>query len=132
VLARLKSIKVEYIDSYIKHMADVREVPLSSLQDFRNMIVAMTQGLSQEEQAQWAAKQTYIALGSLLTTAALMEIDACPMEGIDPAKCDEILGLSGTDYETVVVAALGYRSPDDTMQLAKKVRFPAKQVFTFV
>jgi nitroreductase len=43
--------------------------------------------------AQRAHKQCYIAMGFLLETAALLQIDACPMEGFNPAKFDEILGL---------------------------------------
>ncbi len=34
----------------------------------------------------------YIALGQFMTTAALLGVDTCPMEGIDPAKFDEVLG----------------------------------------
>ena len=37
----------------------------------------------------WAAHQVYIALGTFLTSAALLGIDACPMEGIEPAQYDE-------------------------------------------
>ncbi len=130
ILARLKTIKVEYIDSFIKHIAETREVPPSALEEYRNMIVDVTQAMSDQDQVQWITRQTYIALGNLLTTAALIGIDTCAMEGIDPIKFDGILDLSKTDYVTVVAAALGYRSTQDEMQFAKKVRFPSEQIFT--
>jgi len=43
--------------------------------------------------AQRAHKQVYIAMGFLLETAALLQVDACPMEGFNPAKFDEVLSL---------------------------------------
>ena len=46
---------------------------------------------SEEELKRWSQKQAYIAMGVLLTTCALLEIDACPMEGFDPVKYNEIL-----------------------------------------
>ena len=76
----------------------------------------------------WTAKQTYIALGNLMTTAALLGVDTCPMEGIDAAKFDEILGLKGTGYRTIVGCAVGYRAADDKYAAAAKVRYPASQL----
>ena len=42
---------------------------------------------------EWAARQVYIALGQFMACAAVMGVDTCPMEGIDPAKYDEVLGI---------------------------------------
>ena len=132
VLARLKTVSVEYMDAYVKRMVDTRGVPVDSVQGFRDMIVKKLQGTPPEGQSQWSARQTYVALGSLLTSAAMMGIDACGMEGIDPAGFDEVLGLAATDYGTLVGVALGYRSADDKMQFAKKVRFDEGEVFTVI
>ena len=96
------------------------------------MMINSMEGMSPQAQFQWTARQAYIALGGLLNAAALLGIDACPMEGIDPEQFDKVLGLTGTDYASVVAVALGYRSPDDKMQHAKQVRFPADQVFRTV
>ena len=85
-----------------------------------------------DAQAQWAARQTYIALGSLLTVAALLYIDSCGLEGFDPQHFDEILGISGSDYATVAGVALGYRSNEDKTQFAKKVRFTPERVFVTI
>ena len=70
----------------------------------------------------WAAHQAYIALGNLLTSAALIGIDACPIEGFVPEQYDAILGLKEQGYASVVVAALGYRSSDDKYARIPKVR----------
>jgi nitroreductase len=80
----------------------------------------------------WAARQVYIALGNFLNSAALLGIDACPMEGIQPDKYDEILGLDRQGLSAVVVAAAGYRAAEDKYAALKKVRFPKEEVFVKV
>jgi nitroreductase len=79
----------------------------------------------------WAQRQCYLALGSLLTTAAMMQIDSLPMEGIKPEEYDKILELEGTGYKTLVAVPCGYRSSDDQYQHAKKVRFDQKDVIIY-
>jgi len=72
---------------------------------------------------EWAARQTYIALGNVLTSAALLGVDAGPMEGFNPPEFDKLLGLEGSGYKSVVACAFGYRSADDKYAAAPKVRF---------
>ena len=59
---------------------------------------------------------------------AVLGIAACPMEGIQPARYDEALGLEAKGYATVVACALGYRSAADKYAAAPKVRFKAGEV----
>jgi len=80
-----------------------------------------------EKQA-WNTRQVYIALGQLMTSAAVLGIDSCPLEGISPADYDTILGLPGTGYATAVACALGYRSAEDKYAVAPKARFEAEKV----
>jgi hypothetical protein len=54
------------------------------------------------------------------------------MEGIEPAKYDEILGLDKQGLSAVVVATAGYRAATDKYQQAKKVRFPREEVLVRV
>ena len=77
---------------------------------------------------EWAARQAYIALGNFMTSAALVGVDTCPMEGFEPAKYDEILGLPAEGFRAVVACAAGYRSADDTYAALPKVRFPASEL----
>lgn len=129
VLARLKYVTAEYIDRHFDFVAAVRGVPRTNLQSFRDMIVGRLTTQTAEAQSNWTARQTYVAMGTFLTAAALLGIDACAMEGIDPAKFDEIAGLVGTDYATVAALAAGYRSGEDKTQFAKKVRLQESEVF---
>lgn len=78
----------------------------------------------------WADKQVYLALGTLLLGAAALEIDACPIEGFDQAKMDEVLDLRAKGLVSTVVVALGYRSADDFNAALPKSRLPAEAVIT--
>ncbi len=81
---------------------------------------------------QWMEKQVYIALGTLLLGAAALEIDATPIEGFDRTVLDDALGLRERGLNSVVMAALGYRSADDFNAALPKSRLPSEALFTFV
>jgi nitroreductase/dihydropteridine reductase len=78
----------------------------------------------------WMDKQVYIALGMLLQSAALLGIDACPMEGFDQSALDQALGLPEQGLTAVVLVALGYRSADDFNAALPKSRLEPTQLFT--
>lgn len=70
-----------------------------------------------------AARQAYIALGIAMVAAAEQEVDCTPMEGFDPSKVDEILGLKARGLRSVVLLPLGYRDASgDWLLPMKKVR----------
>ena len=73
-------------------------------------------------------RQTYIALGQFMTSAAVLGIDTCPLEGLEPAGYDEILGLAGSGYATSVACAAGYRSAEDKYASVPKSRFPLEEI----
>ena len=74
---------------------------------------------------EWAARQVYIALGNLLSSAAVLGVDTCAIEGFSPAEYDRILQLDGSDYRSCVVCACGHRSADDKYASLAKVRYAA-------
>ena len=129
VFAIKKNLCEQDVDNHLKRVAEVRGVPRESLAPYREMMVgSIVKGLDETKRAAWSAKQVYIALGNFLTSAALLGIDACPMEGIEPAKYDEILGLTKHGLTAVVVATAGYRAATCAYSKAKKVRFPKEEV----
>ncbi|SEP58749.1 Nitroreductase family protein [Thalassovita taeanensis] len=80
-----------------------------------------------------AARQAYIALGIALVAAAEQEVDSTPMEGFDPSKVDEILGLKERGLRSVVLLPLGYRDASaDWLLPMKKVRKPLDAIVTKV
>ena len=66
----------------------------------------------------WASKQTYIALGNMLTGAAMLGIDSCAIEGMEYAVVEKILAEAGLldpeNYGLSVAATFGYRVRDIT------------------
>ncbi len=118
------------VDALVHRTAIVRGVSVESLAPFREMMVGgIVNRMDEQARNAWARNQAYIALGNLLTSAALLGIDACPMEGFDRAQYDEILGLNKQGFASAVIATLGYRTSSDKYATAPKVRFPKEQVF---
>lgn len=120
------------IDAWIARLSQVQGTPTEVLAGLSGMISSFTSAMDAPARQAWNTRQVYIALGQLMTSAALMGIDSCPLEGISPADYDEILGLKGSGYATAVACALGYRSADDKYASAKKARFPKEQVVAHV
>jgi len=114
-------------DRHVARTAEVRGVPVEALAGFRKMVVGAA-GKPPEEAAAWAARQAYLALGMFLTTAAMIGVDACPMEGFDPPKFDEILGLKAHGVAALALVAAGYRAADDKYAGVPKVRLPVGEV----
>lgn len=117
------------VDAFIKNTAAVRNTSVESLAGYESMIKGSVNSKSPEQKTTWAAKQAYIALGFLLETAALLEVDAAPMEGFDPAQFDEILGLTEKGLTSVVICALGYRAESDAYATLPKVRKSESELF---
>lgn len=78
----------------------------------------------------WMEKQVYLALGMLLLGAAILGLDACPMEGFDPDVLASELGLAAKGLRPLVLVALGYRGRDDWNARLTKSRLPADRLFT--
>jgi len=121
------------LDAYLHQMAKVRNVSPESLGGLRNMARrAVVQGMNATERRIWAVNQTYIALGNLVTSAALLGIDATPMEGFEKNRYDEILGLKARGLTASVIAAVGYRKATDKYASLPKVRLPHETVVQHV
>lgn len=127
VFLRKEKVTAADVDKYVDRIVEVRKVPREVMKDYRNMMVGTAENPATDH-AVWNSRQVYIALGFFLSAAAMLGIDACPMEGIDAAKYDEILNLKGTGYTTTVVATAGYRADDDMFAKMAKVRFPDNDV----
>ena len=114
---------------YLARMAEVRGMPVEALAGFGKVLLGdVVHGPRGQMALEWAARQSYIALGNFMTAAALLGVDTCPMEGFEPAKYDEILGLPAQGFRAVVACAAGYRADDDKYAALPKVRFPASEL----
>ncbi len=57
----------------------------------------------------WSARQTYIAAANMMSAAASVDIDSCPIEGFEKSKVDEILKLDTNEFQTSLILPFGYR-----------------------
>ena len=97
-----------YVDIYAKHLADTLS--------------------SNENIYAWTSKQTYIAAGNMMTAAAVIGVDSCPIEGLDKEKVEEILSLDTSKYQVSLVLPFGYRVNEQPSQ----VRLDFDEVVEFI
>lgn len=127
VFAIRQNLSEADIDKYLARIVEVRGGTVEALAGFRRMMVGgLLNGVMNLNH--WASLQAYIALGQFMAMAAMLGIDTCPMEGIQPAQYDEVLGLNELGFETVVACVAGYRASDDKYASVLKVRFKADDV----
>lgn len=129
ILCSLKKIDSDYIERLINLEKSDRQH--SYLENYKAVVLSFLESKTKEELRQWMAEQVYIALGFLLTTCALLQIDACPIEAFDHAKYNKILGLAKHGIETRVAVALGHRG-NDPHAVEKKTRWPLEEVLITV
>jgi nitroreductase len=133
VFAGRKGYDAKDLEHFIARTAEVRGVAKESLKGYADIIAGSTEKARQGGYLDsWLARQVYIALGQFMASAALLGVDVCPMEGIDPAQFDAILGLPALGYTALCAGAAGYRAPDDKYASAPKVRFSAEEVILHV
>lgn len=128
VFAARKGITPADVERYVDRIVEIRKAPREALNDYKNMMLGTVTKTPADRLDEWTARQAYIALGFFLQSAALLGVDACPMEGIVHSEYDKLLGLPEKGYSTVVAAAAGYRAADDWLAPLPKVRFDAKDL----
>ncbi len=109
------------VDAYIQSMADTRGMPVEQLDGFKEYLNGAISRMDEAGLKARNIKQTYIALGTGLTAAAELHIDATPMEGFDSATYTKELAIDG--YSAAVLLPVGYRSSEDASANYKKARF---------
>ena len=80
----------------------------------------------------WASKQCYIALGNMMTSAAMIGIDSCPIEGFKQQETEKILrediGIDTSLYGISYMVAFGYR----VNETRAKTRRLLNEIVTFI
>lgn len=129
VFLRKRTMSEPDLQRLLAHTAEVRNVPTESLTGYAELMRNdLVEGPRSQLISSWSANQAYLALGNLLTSAALLKVDTCPIEGFSPVDYDRILDLENTPYQSTVVCACGYRSANDRYADLAKVRYPAVEV----
>lgn len=126
VFAAFEDVTQQHIDEYMNRVATTRGIPAEQLAEFKSKLeFFFLQSANQQQNFDWAMRQSYIGLGTGLIAAAELEIDSTPMEGFDRAKFDELLNLKEKGLRSTVILSLGYRDEaNDIFSKLKKVRLP--------
>ena len=123
ILAAIENVKPE--SGVPRKKFARREMPEEKYEFYLNLYkshLTNTKTLLNDENVYyWTARQTYIALGNMMTAAAIKGIDSCPIEGFEKEKVEEVLGLDTTKYQVSVISPFGYRVNPQSKQLREPI-----------
>jgi nitroreductase len=129
VFANITNFGETQIDAHLNNISVTRGLPTDALKGYGDFMKSKITSLSEVNRNVWTSKQTYIALTNLLNAAAELGIDVTPMEGFEPEKFNEILGLTELGLNATLVATVGYRHAEDDTQNYAKVRKSNEELF---
>lgn len=129
VFCNYREVKTEDINAFIHLTAKTRNINYDELQGYGDFISSKLNKKTKTQQTNWLERQPYLALSTLLMACAELKIDACPMEGFETDKYNEILGLEEKGLNACVIATVGYRHESDRSQGLPKVRKPTEMLF---
>ena len=133
VFAAWDNYTAERINGMFDLVNEERGIKNEGWENYRQMLLNMYPPRDAQVNFEHAARQAYIGFGMALAQAAFEGVDSTPMEGFDPDKLDEILGLREKGLRSVTILPLGYRKEDgDWLVNLKKVRRPNDQFISSV
>lgn len=129
ILSRKKKGMI-YDSEYIQHMMrDVKQLP----EDVQELYSQFYEKFQKEDFSllesdrnlfDWATKQTYIALANMMTGAATMGIDSCPIEGFDMDQTEAFLrddlNIDTEEFGAAVMVAFGYRKNEEKREKSRQ------------
>lgn len=131
IIAYRTDVRKNIAKERVERVARTQNLNQENLSPLKQMIEGSVSSKSDPELEAWIKAQAYIPLGIMIATAALLNVDSGPMEGFDPNKVDEILGLKEKNLHATSMLALGHRG-DDPASLRPKVRQSFKEVVIFI
>ncbi|WP_160680058.1 NAD(P)H-dependent oxidoreductase [Clostridium sp. C8-1-8] len=124
----------EYIEDFMREIqklpSEVAEGKRNRYKDFQENDFKMLE--SSRALNDWASKQTYIAMANMMTAAAEIGIDSCPIEGFNKEKLEEVLNSRGVledgSFTISYMLAFGYRK----VEPRAKTRQAMEQIVTWI
>ena len=106
-----KTSGVEPGTDYVKQIFERRNMPEEMLQAYMEKYASYfkTEIEPYMSTFAWSSKQCYIALANMMTGAASLEIDSCPIEGFSRTEVEQLLEINTDKYRVAVIATFGYR-----------------------
>ncbi len=128
ILARIDSLKVE--SGEVRKRFERRELPKEAIEKYIQVYSKhLSKTLSSDENIYcWSSKQTYIAAANMMTAAAFIGIDSCPIEGFEKERVEDILKLDTSKYQVSLILPFGYRLKPQS----KQIRLPFEEVVEFI
>ena len=110
--------KVEPDSNYVRTMFQRRQLPADATEGY---IARYRRHLQREIKPRmgyyaWTSKQCYIALANMMTAAAAVGIDSCPIEGFEKTPVEQVLGIDEGPQQVAVIVAFGYRAGEQSPQ----------------
>ena len=117
VLAAIENLKPE--SGEVKKRFARRDLPQEAMQNYLSLYAShLKETLSSDENIYaWSARQTYIAAANMMSAAAFIGIDSCPIEGFEKERVEELLQLDTTKFQLSMLLPLGYRVNPQSQQL---------------
>lgn len=128
VLAVRTDVNEAFISEYAARIETTRGLAAGTVGGFKDAMIGDITNRTGEARTTWAQKQAYIALGTMMAAASELHIDNHALEGFNPDKFDEVLGLGDRNLHATVILALGYRDASDESQNYAKVRRSAENM----
>lgn len=128
ILAAISDVKVESgeVENRLRAKGMSQEAVWHTIEIYKNHLKDVLN--SDQNIYQWTSRQTFIATANMMTAAASLEIDSCPIERFDKNRIEELLNLNTTQYQLSLVLPLGYRAEPRT----KQVRQPLEKITEFI
>ncbi|SBS34179.1 Putative NAD(P)H nitroreductase [Marinomonas aquimarina] len=117
------------VDRYFQRYYQQTGTEVGSADGYAEHIKSALAAQNSPQRQAWAQQQAYLALGALLSEAAMQRIDACPMTGFDQEAFNHVLGLTEKQLNACVICAVGYR--DNSIAVPEKVRTPTTEFAHF-
>lgn len=110
------------VSRYIDRAIEARNMKREDLQGYADSMNYYIGSMNEETKLSWAKSQAFISLGMVMSAAAELKIDSCPMEGFVPDNYQTKLDLKSKELKPVVILPIGYRSTEDKYADLPKVR----------
>lgn len=119
ILAGIESLKPECGEVRKRFLR--REMPEAKLEGYIDLYSSHLQNVlsSNEKIYEWSARQTYIAAANMMTYAATLKIDSCPIEGFEKERIEELLELDTEEFQVAMLLPFGYRVNEQSQQLRR-------------
>jgi len=125
VFALVTDFGEEHLDAHLARTGAARGTPAESLALYRARVVGSLLNVNDRTALlAWQARQAYIGLTTAMYQASQLGIDTCPLEAMNLAVADSVLGLAQRKLSSAVGLAVGYRSSLDDYSKQSKVRLP--------